>query len=150
MDAGTLLKVCFKCKQEKPLDEFYRHSQMGDGHLNKCNECTKKDVAEHRDKNIDAIREYDRSRARLPHRVLKHNEVFKKYCIEHPEKVKAVDAANNAMRSGVIKKLPCVVCGTTERLEKHHSDYSKPLEVVFLCSVHHKAVHYGKMSIVAP
>jgi len=38
-------KKCFKCGVEKELDDFYKHPQMGDGHLNKCKECTKKDTA---------------------------------------------------------------------------------------------------------
>jgi hypothetical protein len=40
----VLKKTCFRCGIEKCLDEFHRHAQMKDGHLNKCAQCTVTDV----------------------------------------------------------------------------------------------------------
>ena len=47
-----------------------------------------------------------------------------------------------AVKSGVIKPHPCWVCG--EKAEAHHPDYSAPLDVVWLCTLHHRRLHLGK------
>ena len=62
-------KTCFKCKCEKPLDDFYKHDRMVDGHLNKCKVCAKTDANKHRLDNLESYRQYDKKRSSLPHRV---------------------------------------------------------------------------------
>lgn len=48
-------KRCFRCLIVKPLKEYYKHSGLKDGHLNKCKECTKKDTKKRSDeKSKDA------------------------------------------------------------------------------------------------
>lgn len=148
MDHGTIQKKCFKCNEVKPLSDFYPHKMMADGHLNKCKDCTRKDVANHRQVNAEKIRSYDRGRAKTVGRKADNAERSKEYRRENPEKRVAVRAANNAIRSGKLKKKPCEICGATCRVEKHHEDYSKPLDVVFLCSLHHSAVHFGKICLL--
>lgn len=94
----TSEKTCFKCLCQKPLTDFYKHARMADGHINKCKECTKNDVTQHRNKNIDRFREYDRNRAMLSNRVTARAEYaktdagkasrkksIKKYLREKPE-----------------------------------------------------------------
>lgn len=137
------MKTCFKCSRELPLEEFYRHPQMGDGHLNKCKECTKADVTARRRANIDHYREYDRRRfhedpERRAAQYLNSSEM--KYL--YPEKYRARYTVHNAIRDGRLERKPCEACGTA-RSEAHHEDYSRPLDVRWLCRVHHEAVHHA-------
>lgn len=45
-----------------------------------------------------------------------------------------------SLRIGNIARLPCEVCGA-EKVDAHHDDYSKPLEVRWLCRRHHRLHH---------
>lgn len=50
-------------------------------------------------------------------------------------------AVGNAIQSGKLTKCPCEVCGTTHLVHAHHDDYSKALDVRWLCPKHHAAEH---------
>jgi hypothetical protein len=129
-------KACFKCGKTLPLTEFYKHPAMGDGHLGKCKQCTKKDVTEHREKNIDKIREYDRTRSKLPHRKSLAVELHRVWRKEDARRDKCHRAVSRAILNGTITRLPCEVCGS-EKSQAHHEDYDKPLDVMWLCAQHH-------------
>jgi hypothetical protein len=61
----------------------------------------------------------------------------------HPKKVKARKKLRRAVNSGRVLKEPCQHCGATENLEAHHEDYSKPLEVTWLCKSCHIKRHHS-------
>jgi len=50
-------------------------------------------------------------------------------------------AVADAIEAGTLVRCPCEVCGSRERVQAHHHDYSKPLDVHWLCQKHHKAHH---------
>lgn len=62
------------------------------------------------------------------------------YQSKNPKKIKAHKKVQKAVASGKLKKQPCEVCG--ERMSQgHHCDYDKPLDVMWLCQVHHSEWH---------
>ena len=138
-------KKCRRCSGVKKLSEYYKHSEMFDGHLNICKACTKKRVSAHREINIVKIRKYDRDRGKLPKR--------KKLALEsgrRGNKKKGYMSSHNALvravRKGLIMKPEiCSWCGHSDSLiEGHHPDYSKKLFVVWLCTPCHRMLHLGK------
>lgn len=44
------------------------------------------------------------------------------------------------VKRGKVDKLPCEICGS-ERSEAHHEDYTRPLQVHWLCRDHHLELH---------
>ena len=149
-------KICFKCNESQPLTEFYKHSQMVDGHLNKCKSCTKKDTKENRLKNYDYYIEYDKNRANLPHRAAarlaytqteKGKEMVRNknaaYTANNAIKRGASHIINNAVRDKrIVKPNNCEVCNIVPSLlHGHHDDYAYPLSVRWLCPKCHASWH---------
>jgi hypothetical protein len=133
-------KRCFKCLQYKPLDSFYKHPQMPDGHVNKCKSCNKKDVQENYRKNIGYYKDYDYRRTRTPERRAKKIIYGRNRAINHPGKARANHAVTNAVRDGRLIRKSCEVCNNPKS-EGHHTDYRKKLDVRWLCFTHHRQAH---------
>jgi hypothetical protein len=49
------------------------------------------------------------------------------------------------VKRGYIKKSPCEVCGES-KVDGHHDDYDKPLQVKWLCREHHLELHAKQKS----
>ena len=63
---------------------------------------------------------------------------------DHTTRDRAHKAVQKAVTSGQLERTPCAECGASGRVEgHHHNGYGEAavLDVVFLCSKHHKAAH---------
>lgn len=122
---------------------------MGDGHLGKCKECTKLDVRErYFGKGRQRVTEYEVRRGKDPERKKKILEYRKKSRKTNPMKWSARQRVARAIKKGVLTRLPCRQCGEIKS-QAHHEDYSKPLEVVWLCRTHHRLIE-GKLPYDMP
>lgn len=122
-------KRCTKCGELKPLDEFYRNRSFGDGRQPSCKACFNITKKAYRDANPEKTkRAAERWRAANIERVRLHARVR--------------DTVGRALRRGdLVRPEACERCGRVQRIEGHHHDYTKPLEVEWLCGYCHKAEH---------
>lgn len=82
----------------------------------------------------NAVREYQ-AKNKDKFRIIKKN-----WYSRNMEKKKAEWTVSNAIRDKKMMRQPCEVCGK-EKSQAHHDDYSKPLEVRWLCTKHHAEHH---------
>lgn len=152
------LKFCKGCSRDLPFSSFYGSSADKQGHYlsSRCKECTKSGVRD----NYCLTREdrllYDKKRQQTPERRAKKREYNRAAREKNPnrardyqralrardpEKYKARTALGNALRDGRIKRRPCRICRTSKDVHGHHTDYSRPLDVEWLCRKCHSRLH---------
>jgi len=124
------MRECCICRETKELDEFHRDKTKPGGRDYRCRLCDNKRGRLNRNKEYEKKwKENNRDKVKL---------YSKRWQEKNKKKVKVYEKFNQLIRSGKIKKGPCVVCGVNEiRVEAHHEDYTKPFEVVWLCTKHH-------------
>lgn len=158
------MRKCKVCGEEKPITEFYKHAGYPD---TKCKECAKAYSRRYAEEHAEHYKQYRKQRY-MEHREEdmlrnkawreanrdKHNaycrkwnnehaddrrEYLREYRIAHPERMRAQGIVNTRISRGKLTKpMACEVCGKVGRVEAHHADYSKPLDVMWVC----KKCHY--------
>jgi len=149
----TLNKKCIKCDKVIDISKFHIQKKSKYGVRNTCKKCVSIYSKLYRINNIEKIKEYDNNRPNRLERIeynkliskTDHGKMIKKKCIDNynskfPEKMIARRMVSNGIRDGKITKKPCSICGD-KKSQAHHDDYSKPLDIVFLCDIHHKERH---------
>ena len=153
----SLFRKCKSCAERLELGEFYNHPLGKHGKDHICKICRRRQTKKNRNEKIEQYRAHDRKRGSLPHRVQLRERLSEIYYQDgtfarakdrwvkrNPEKRKASFLLNRAIRSGLISRGKCVNCESMERVHGHHDDYSKPLDVVWLCATCHPK-HHAKM-----
>jgi len=136
------MKTCYTCKENKPLTDFYANECMKDGRINKCKECAKNSSRENYSANRTAKRAYDRRRDKTPERRAKKYEYGRVSREKYPEKYLAYSRVFEAVKRGTLVRTPCIHC-RAEGVEAHHDDYSRPLDVKWVCGRCHREKEHG-------
>jgi hypothetical protein len=131
--------TCRVCGEVKPRSEYYHHQVRKCGTVGECKECTKTRVRR-RAMTDPKVQEYERARSKTPARRAHIASVAKRWTEKNPEAHRAHYAVTNAVRDGRLKRAPCLFCGA-DQVHGHHRDYSRPLDVIWLCPKCHHRLH---------
>ena len=137
-------KVCFRCEKVLELELFYKNWRMKDGRLGKCKECTKSDVRANYVLRREQYSEYDRARFQTPKRKVALAQYQIRSRERDPLKYIAHYTAKNGVRDGKISRKDCFYCGDP-KTQAHHDDYSKPLDVRWVCFKCHREKEHGQV-----
>lgn len=136
----TSEKRCTKCGETKPLEEFPRRfKNRDDKRATQCKVCTRQWRKDNKKVVSEATRRWRKNNAE------RFQSQMATYRERHPEKIKAHNALRKAVYKGrIVKPEHCEDCG--EQFEKrqiqgHHEDYSRPLDVEWLCVGCHVQKH---------
>lgn len=140
--------ICSKCKTDKPSIEFYASPKE-----KRCKSCMaekyKRWVTSEKGHSVRLASSLKFSRSEKgkivsrrggkTYRAKPENRDWDKFRDKRNARLKVF----HALRSGKIKKKCCKECGSVDT-QGHHEDYSKPLEVIWLCPMHHTQIHLKK------
>ncbi len=129
------IRRCAVCHEERPLSEFPKDASSWQGRRRLCRVCFRakqRDSWNWRKKEPDIHDRVTRARARYDQ---------KRNISDHRRRqAKAHSAVRTALKNGTIVRGFCEICGSP-LTEAHHDNYDYPLQVKWLCKIHHIASH---------
>jgi hypothetical protein len=148
------MKQCSACKEIKPESEYFKTKNSRDGLHGQCKLCSKKGSIRrsHENRTCQVCGKlYHPYKARLG--VSRFCSVTCKniYCGRAyrerfplvPGKHRELKPLADRLCKKIRERRPCEKCGELTRI-KHHPDYSRPTDVVWLCNRHHALEHIAR------
>lgn len=133
---GKGMQRCRVCEREQPLTAFYAGSWAL-----RCRACHRAYMRARRAAGLTQADERARYHAAVTIRGAVA-ENTKRWKARNPDKLRAEYAVADAIQRGTLTRQPCTVCG--EKAQAHHADYTRPLEVQWLCPLHHARQHVAE------
>lgn len=131
-------KRCSRCARVLPIGMYANDISRRSGKSNACRECEAE-----RHKRRDPQRNKPRVLDTAYYERKRRADAARRKRPDHNERMRARNTVGRAVRNGRIKRPEtCEHCGgAPRRIEAHHRDYSKPLDVIWLCTSCHSAEH---------
>ena len=121
-----------KCSSCESIDNLFINSRRGELVQYMCRLC-----------NTERKKKYRAT----PQGGAKTNEAIANYYKRNQEKQRAHTVLNCAVLKGEISKpIKCTKCGASRNLDGHHTNYSNPLEVMWVCRGCHADLHKVPLS----
>lgn len=144
MNSNSTERTCTTCGLSLPLDRFYVKDKRTGRLTARCKKCDNEASRAYRAKTplTDDQRAEIRARQQKlrdewrkdPEWRARRRRNHKKVRERYPDRMYANNALAGAVRRGqVVRPSSCSQCDNTRDIQAHHEDYSKPLEVIWLC-----------------
>lgn len=150
-------KYCYCCRICKPVQKFNKNKSKKDGLADECKNCKHIQDKKYYNKNKNRLKQYSNDYYYAHHdkclvackcysKSIKgkevHNRGSAKYIKNNPEKYAAHCKVYCALSTGELQKpKKCQVCNIKGYVEAHHEDYSKPLDIIWVCKKCHCIYH---------
>ncbi len=151
---STTSIICSRCGDAKLPDEFHMDKKARNGRRSRCRLCdrlagrawyqanrARTDAATRQWRKDHPERTREIQRAHHQRNRSDHNLATARYGAQYPERAAAGRAIRDAIQAGDLIRGSCFACESTENVEGHHEDYSRPYEVMWFCCSCHKIYH---------